>query len=239
LKRIQRDLAENDERQTEERAEMSAQKTLIQQDSKLRSQIAEEERKKFLKEKESYLDDVLKKEKLRLQQQAELEVSGVVPGVGWGWLEQGSFCGVSNHDELTIVFLVVVFPCFCSLFFQVEELKKSFRRGTGISAREKELEMQAVQDSADREVLLLEIQGLKKSHQNVHRGNQNLHNNWIAEHQMDTKNMIQEMMVAFEEEMSGMRNRCLNAEKLLVSATRDIEYLMEENEHLRNQVSHK
>jgi hypothetical protein len=118
LKRIQRDLAENDERQTEERAEMSAQKTLIQQDSKLRSQIAEEERKKFLKEKESYLDDVLKKEKLRLQQQAELEVSGVVPGVGWGWLEQGSFCGVSNHDELTIVFLVVVFsllvfvPCF-------------------------------------------------------------------------------------------------------------------------------
>ena len=125
------------------------------------------------------------------------------------------------------------------MFFQVEELKKSFRRGTGISAREKELEMQAVQDSADREVLLLEIQGLKKSHQNVHRGNQNLHNNWIAEHQMDTKNMIQEMMVAFEEEMSGMRNRCLNAEKLLVSATRDIEYLMEENEHLRNQVSHK
>jgi hypothetical protein len=56
---------------------------------------------------------VLKKEKLRLQQQAELEVSGVVPGVGWGWLEQGSFCGVSNHDELTFVFLVVDFPCFC------------------------------------------------------------------------------------------------------------------------------
>jgi hypothetical protein len=65
LKRIQRDLAENDERQTEERAEMAAHKTVIQQDKQLRSQIAEEERKKFLEEKQSYLDQVLDKERSR------------------------------------------------------------------------------------------------------------------------------------------------------------------------------
>ena len=65
LKRIQRDLAENDERQTEERAEMSAQKSVIQQDKQLRSQIAEEERKKFLEEKQSYMDQVLDKERAR------------------------------------------------------------------------------------------------------------------------------------------------------------------------------
>ena len=94
LKRIQRDLAENDERQTEERAEMAAQKTLIQQDKQLRSQIAEEERKKFMEEKQSYLDEVLTKERTRLQAQAQLEV---------------------------------------------EELKKSFRRGTGNVENQKKM----------------------------------------------------------------------------------------------------
>jgi|TARA_B110000208_G_C11712513_1_gene409822 hypothetical protein len=194
LKRIQRDLKENDERQTEERAEMAAQKTLIQQDKQLRSQIAEEERKKFLKEKQSYLDDVLNKERTRLQAQAEAEVA---------------------------------------------ELKKSFRRGTGISAREKELEMQAVQDGADREVMMLEIQALKKHHQSEKRGQDQLFNSWIMEHQSESKKMIQELMIAFEEEMSGMRNRCTEAENMLESATRDLEYLMEENEQLRGRLEHK
>jgi len=194
LKRIQRDLAENDERQTEERAEMAAQKTLIQQDKQLRSQIAEEERKKFMEEKQSYLDEVLTKERTRLQAQAQLEV---------------------------------------------EELKKSFRRGTGISSREKELEMQNVQDQADREVLMLEIQGLKKHHGNQQRGKDQQFSSWINDHQNESKQMIQNLMEAFEEEMSSMRNRCNETEKMLESATRDMEYLMEENEQLRGRLNHK
>ena len=194
LKRIQRDLSENDERQTEERAEMSAQKTLIQQDKQLRSQIAEEERTKFLEEKQSYLDEVLNKERKRLQDQAEAEVA---------------------------------------------ELKKSFRRGTGISAREKELEMQSVQDQADREVLMLEIQSLKKHHQSGMKGKDQQFNSWIQDHQSESKTMITEMMKAFEEEMTAMRERCSSTEQLLSSATRDMEYLMEENEHLRQSLAHK
>ena len=111
----------NEERQTEERAEMAAQKSLLQQDKKLRSQIAEEERQKFLEEKQSYLDEVLAKERDRLHKQAADEVA---------------------------------------------ELKRQFRRGTDISAREKELEMQVIQDSADREVLMLELEALKKRQKN-------------------------------------------------------------------------
>ena len=173
---------------------MSAQKTLIQQDHKLREQIAEEERKKFLEQKQSYLDDVLKKEKSRLQEQVASEVA---------------------------------------------ELKKSFRRGTGISNREKELELQSVQDQADREVLMLEIQALKKAHLNERRGNQNDFNSWIQTHQKESKKMIHEMILCFEEEMNNLRERCVHAEKLLSSATRDIEYLMEENAYLKGRLEHK
>jgi hypothetical protein len=122
---------------------------------------------------------------------------------------------------------------------EVAELKKSFRRGTGISAREKELEMQAVQDAADREVLMLEIQGLKKQHQSASRGKDQQFNNWVAEHQSESKAMIQSLMEAFEEEMSSMRDRCTETEKMLESATRDLEYLMEENDNLKSRIAHK
>jgi hypothetical protein len=100
-------------------------------------------------------------------------------------------------------------------------------------------EMQAVQDGADREVMMLEIQALKKHHQSEKRGQDQLFNSWIMEHQSESKKMIQELMIAFEEEMSGMRNRCTEAENMLESATRDLEYLMEENEQLRGRLEHK
>ena len=194
LARIKRDLQENEERQTEERAEMAAQKTLLQQDKKLRSQIAEEERKKFMEEKQSYLDEMLAKERERLQEQAAAEVA---------------------------------------------ELKKQFRRGTGRSAREKELEMQAVQDAADREVMMLEIEALKKRHHSGMKGKQAQFDLWVQEHHGETQRMIGEMVEAFEEEMSALRRRAMQAEKLLGDATRDMEFLMEENERLRAQLEHK
>jgi hypothetical protein len=194
LERIKRDLHENEERQTEERAEMAAHKTVLQQDQKLRSQIAEEERQKFLEEKQSYLDEVLKRERARLQEQAANEVA---------------------------------------------ELKKQFRRGTGISSREKELEMQVVQDNADREVLMLELQALKKRHKSTIRDSSTKFDGWVAAHKGETQKMITEMVEAFEEELSAARKRSERAESLLADATRDLEYLMEENEHLRMQLNHK
>ena len=194
LERLKRDLQENEERQTEERAEMAAQKSLLQQDKKLRSQIAEEERQKFLEEKQSYLDEVLAKERDRLHEQAADEVA---------------------------------------------ELKRQFRRGTDISAREKELEMQVIQDSADREVLMLELEALKKRQKNIIQSNSTKFDAWVAEHTGETKKMIKEMVEAFEEELSRVRKRSERAESLLADATRDLEYLMEENEHLRSQINHK
>ena len=122
---------------------------------------------------------------------------------------------------------------------EVAELKKSFRRGTGISAREKELEMQAGQDAADREVLMLEIHGLKKQHQSAARGKNQEFNSWMANHQNESKMMIHNLMEAFEEEMTAMRERCSETEKMLECATRDLEYLMEENDNLKSRLAHK
>ena len=193
LERLKRDLHENEERQTEERAEMAAQKTLLQQDEKLRSQIAEEERQKFIEEKQSYLDQVLEKERARLQEQAALEVA---------------------------------------------ELKKQFRRGSDISAREKELEMQVIQDNADREVLMLEIEALKKKHKSTLHATDSKFDNWVAEHTGETRKMISQMVEAFEEELSGERKRREKAETMLEDATRDLEYLIEENERLQSLLNH-
>ena len=173
---------------------MAADKTLLQQDQKLRSQIAEEERQKFLEEKQSFLDEVLEKERARLQEQASKEV---------------------------------------------EELKRQFRRGVNISSREKELEMQVVQDNADREVLLLELEAMKKRHKSTIRDNSTKFDQWVAAHEGETQKMITEMVEAFEEELSAARKRSERAESLLADATRDLEYLMEENDHLRTQLNHK
>ena len=122
---------------------------------------------------------------------------------------------------------------------EVAELKKQFRRGVDISSREKELEMQVVQDNADREVLLLELEALKKRHKSAIRDNSTKFDQWVAAHQGETQKMITEMVEAFEEELSSARHRSERAESLLADATRDLEYLMEENDHLRTQLNHK
>ena len=99
--------------------------------------------------------------------------------------------------------------------------------------------MQAVQDAADREVMMLEIEALKKRHHSGMKGKQAQFDMWVQEHQGETQRMIAEMVEAFEEEMSALRQRTMQAEKLLGDATRDIEFLMEENERLRARLEHK
>lgn len=99
--------------------------------------------------------------------------------------------------------------------------------------------MQVVQDNADREVLMLELQALKKRHKSTIRDSSTKFDGWVAAHKGETQKMITEMVEAFEEELSAARKRSERAESLLADATRDLEYLMEENEHLRMQLNHK
>jgi len=75
LEELQNLIKENEDRQLEERAEMSAHKTVLSENRKLRDAIAEEEKQKFLKEKEDYLQQELAKEKGRLKKEADAEMA--------------------------------------------------------------------------------------------------------------------------------------------------------------------
>ena len=61
----------------EEKAEMAAHRLILQEDKNLRKAIAEEEKQKFLKEKEKYLEDVLLQEKEKLTKNAEAEIGRI------------------------------------------------------------------------------------------------------------------------------------------------------------------
>ena len=75
MEEMQNLIKENEDRQLEERAEMSAHKTVLSENRKLRDAIAEEEKQKFLKEKEDYLQKELAKEKDRLKKEADAEMA--------------------------------------------------------------------------------------------------------------------------------------------------------------------
>ena len=99
-------IKENEDRQTEERAKMTTHKLMLQ-DQQLRSAIVEEERKRFLKEKDEYLQSILEKEREKLRVEAEAEVARV---------------------------------------------KAQYRRAGGASNdRERQLEINAIQNSTDKE----------------------------------------------------------------------------------------
>ena len=78
LNKTKESMKRNDAKQTEERAEMAAQRMVLQQDHELRQAIQEEERAKILsnmdeeleKAKASYLESALDEERRRLQQEA-------------------------------------------------------------------------------------------------------------------------------------------------------------------------
>eukprot|EP00945_MAST-04E_sp_MAST-4E-sp1_P005007 g5007.t1 len=188
LEEIQTFIKENEERTTEERAEISAHKMVLSQDHKLRAAIAEEEKQKFLKEKEQYLESILSKERERLKAEAEAEVAKV---------------------------------------------KAKYRRsGGGDSSKHRELEINAIQSSADNSSLILEIKTLKEKHEHAVEVIENQHKIAWEKRNKETADMVKLIVEGFETEMKMVRKKFHTCSKLLNQAVKDIDYLTKRNAEL-------
>ena len=186
LEDIKEMIKENEERQTEERAKMTTHKLMLQQDQQLRSAIVEEERKRFLKEKEDYLQSVLDKEREKLKMEAEAEVARV---------------------------------------------KAQYRRTGGTDkGRERQLEINAIQNSTDKETLLLEIKALKQKHEHEIEVIENEYKTELKKKQEETGRMIKLIVDGYELEMKRMKKKFISCSKLLSQAIHDIEVLNARNE---------
>mgnify|MGYP006093823933 CR=1 FL=1 len=186
LEDIKEMIKENEERQTEERAKMTTHKLMLQQDQQLRSAIVEEERKRFLKEKEDYLQSVLDKEREKLKMEAEAEVARV---------------------------------------------KAQYRRTGGTDkGRERQLEINAIQNSTDKETLLLEIKALKQKHEHEIEVIENEYKTELKKKQEETGRMIKLIVDGYELEMKRMKKKFITCSKLLSQAIHDIEVLNARNE---------
>ena len=188
LEDIKEMIKENEDRQTEERAKMTTHKLMLQQDQQLRSAIAEEERKRFLKEKDEYLHSILEKEREKLRVEAEAEVARV---------------------------------------------KAQYRRaGGGSNERERQLEINAIQNSTDKETLLLEIRSLKEKHAHEVEVIEKSYKEQLQKHEEETGRMVKLIVDGYEQEMSSMKKKFINCSRLLSQAIQDIEILKAKNDKL-------
>lgn len=188
LEEIKEMIQENEERQTEERAKMTTHKLMLQQDQQLRSAIVEEERKRFLKEKEDYLQSVLDKEREKLKAEAEAEVARV---------------------------------------------KAQYRRAGGADkGRERQLEINAIQNSTDKETLLLEIKALKQKHEHAIEVIENGYKLQMQKQTEETSRMVKLIVDGYELEMKQIKKKFITCSKLLDQAIHDIEILTARNEKL-------
>merc|ERR1711871_287580 len=185
LEDIKEMIKENEDRQTEERAKMTTHKLMLQQDQQLRSAIVEEERKRFLKEKEDYLQSVLDKEREKLKAEAEAEVARV---------------------------------------------KAQYRRAGGADkGRERQLEINAIQNSTDKETLLLEIKALKQKHEHAIEVIENGYKLQMQKQTEETSRMVKLIVDGYELEMKQIKKKFITCSKLLDQAIHDIEILTARN----------
>ena len=188
LEDIKEMIKENEDRQTEERAKMTTHKLMLQQDQQLRSAIVEEERKRFLKEKDEYLQSILEKEREKLRVEAEAEVARV---------------------------------------------KAQYRRAGGASNdRERQLEINAIQNSTDKETLLLEIKSLNEKHAHEVEVIEKSYKEQLQKHEEETGRMVKLIVDGYEKEMSSMKKKFINCSRLLSQAIQDIEILKAKNDKL-------
>ena len=207
LNKTKESMKRNDTKQTEERAEMAAQRMVLQQDHELRQAIQEEERAKILhnmdeeleKAKASYLESALDEERRRLQQEAS--------------------------EQLT------------KQYQQTQQMARNVHgRERELQMKIMDDEMQLLQAQADKNLLVLELEATQKQHTAKIDALQRKHQTELAEMSRKQKALFEGLVEGFEEEMKTLRERCGESERLLMRATADIVCLNERNQELQQQL---
>ena len=114
---------------------------------------------------------------------------------------------------------------------EVARVKAQYRRTGGTDkGRERQLEINAIQNSTDKETLLLEIKALKQKHEHEIEVIENEYKTELKKKQEETGRMIKLIVDGYELEMKRMKKKFISCSKLLSQAIHDIEVLNARNE---------
>ena len=116
---------------------------------------------------------------------------------------------------------------------EVAKVKAKYRRsGGGDSSKHRELEINAIQSSADNSSLILEIKTLKEKHEHAVEVIENQHKIAWEKRNKETADMVKLIVEGFETEMKMVRKKFHTCSKLLNQAVKDIDYLTKRNAEL-------